>query len=265
MIYDFHNDAERYFTYQYLHSKDYIVPLVKQYIINKKKLRVLEIGSAEAGVLKAFTELGHDCVGVEISESRVNLAKRFMNEEFVKGLVNFFDSDIFKVTSEDLGGKFDLIILKDVIEHIHGRKRLFDKFKDLINSDGIIFIAMPPWCMPFGGHQQMLHNKFYSRFPYFHLLPMALTKLLLKLDKYPYIEAWEDIKQTRISINGFIKESKKSGFEILNTEYYLINPNYKYKFNLQPRKQFKFISLIPYFRDFLTTTVYFVIKMKKTV
>jgi len=263
MVYDFHNDAERYFNYQYLHSKEYIVPLVKEYLDFSQKLRILEIGSAEAGVLKAFTELGHDCVGVEISESRVNLAKRFMKKEFDEGQIHFYDSDVFNVKIEDLGGKFDLIILKDVIEHIHNRKILFDKFKEFLKPDGLVFIAMPPWCMPFGGHQQMLFNKLYSRMPYFHLLPMKFTKLLLKWDKYPHIENWIDIKATRISINGFHNEAKLNGFKINKAIYYFINPNYKFKFNLQPREQSKIIASIPWLRDFFTTTAYFLIETEK--
>jgi len=263
MVYDFHNDAERYFNYQYLHSKEYIVPLVNQYLDFSQKLRILEIGSAEAGVLKAFTELGHDCVGVEISESRVNLAKRFMKTEFDAGQIQFFDSDVFKVNVEDLGGKFDLIILKDVIEHIPHRDMLFEKFKEFLKPKGFVFIAMPPWRMPFGGHQQMLHNKLYSRLPYFHLLPMWFTKLLLKWDKYPYIEDWEDIKSTRISINGFQKEAKATGFSIRKAIYYFINPNYKFKFNLKPREQSNIIASIPWLRDFFTTTVYYLIEIKK--
>ncbi len=263
MVYDFHNDAERYFNYQYLHSKEYIVPLVDKYLDFSQKLRILEIGSAEAGVLKAFTELGHSCVGVEISESRVNLAKRFMKTEFEAGQIHFFDQDVFKVNVEALGGKFDLIILKDVIEHIHNRKILFEKVKEFLKPNGFVFIAMPPWHMPFGGHQQMLTNKLYSRMPYFHLLPMWFTKLLLKWDKYPYIDDWEDIKATQISINGFHREANSNGFTIRKAIYYFINPNYKFKFNLNPRVQNKFIASIPWIRDFFTTTVYFLIENKK--
>lgn len=261
-MYDFHNDVNTYFNYQYQHSRDYIVPLTKSFLNFDRKLRVLEIGSAEAGVLKAFTELGHECVGVEISNSRVDNAKNLMEKEIKEGLVRFFASDIFKISVEELGGKFDLIVLKDVIEHIHGREKLYDKFKELLSLDGVVFIAMPPWRMPFGGHQQMLHNKIYSRMPYFHLLPMWFTKLLLKWDKYPHIDAWEDIRQTRITINGFKKEIKNNGFEIIHSIFYLINPNYKFKFNLKPRKQNKIIASIPYLRDFFTTTVYFIIKQK---
>ncbi|MEI6695976.1 MAG: methyltransferase domain-containing protein [Bacteroidota bacterium] len=263
MVFDFHYDKERYFNYQYLHSKEYIVPLVNQYLDFSQKLRILEIGSAEAGVLKAFTELGHDCVGVEISETRVNLAKHFMKTEFEAGQVKFYDNDVFNVSVDELGGKFDLIILKDVIEHIHHREVLYNKFKEFLKPQGFVFIAMPPWNMPFGGHQQMLKSKFHSRFPYFHLLPMWFTKLLLKWGHDPYISEWEDLKRTQISINGFQREAKLNGFKISKAIYYFINPNYKFKFNLQPREQSRFIASIPWLRDFFTTTVYYLIETEK--
>jgi 2-polyprenyl-3-methyl-5-hydroxy-6-metoxy-1,4-benzoquinol methylase len=263
MVFDFHNDKERYFNYQYLHSQEYIVPLVNQYLDFSQKLRILEIGSAEAGVLKAFTELGHECVGVEINEERVNLAKRFMKKEYETGQIQFFDSDIFKVNIEELGGKFDLIILKDVIEHIHHREILFKTFKDFLKPEGFVFIAMPPWCMPFGGHQQMISNKLLCRMPYFHLLPMWFTKFLLKWGKDNFVEEWEDLKATRISINGFYREAKSNGFKVTKAVYYFINPNYKFKFNLKPREQNKIIASIPWFRDFFTTAAYFLIEKEK--
>ncbi len=260
MVYDFHSDSERYFNYQYLHSKEYIVPVAQQYLDFNQKLRILEIGSAEAGVLKAFTELGQSCVGIEISEHRVSLAKNLMKDEYESGLVSFYATDVFDINVDQVGGKFDFIILKDVIEHIHGREKVYMKFQEFLKPNGYVFIAMPPWCMPFGGHQQMLQNKWYSKFPYFHLLPMFITKQLLIWDKEPNLDFWEDIKTTRISINGFKKEAKLNGFETTKSEFWFINPNYKFKFNLTPRRLPKLIGIIPWLRDFFTTTVYFLIK-----
>ena len=48
-------------------------------------MRILEIGSVEAGVLKAFTEQGHDCTGIELSKSRVEHAKFFMKKKLKDG------------------------------------------------------------------------------------------------------------------------------------------------------------------------------------
>ena len=45
-----------------------------------------------------------------------------MAKEVEKGFVNFISEDIFDIDPNKLPHKFDLIILKDVIEHIHQEK-----------------------------------------------------------------------------------------------------------------------------------------------
>ena len=52
---------------------------------------------------------------------------------------------------------------------------------------------------------------------------------------------------------------KNSGLKVLNKQHYLINPIYKYKFGLQPRKQLGFITQIPFLRNFVTTCVYYTV------
>jgi hypothetical protein len=66
-----------------------------------------------------------------------------------------------------------------------------------------------------------------------------------------------EIKDTQITIERFERIVKASGLRVLYKEHYLINPIYKYKFGLQPRKQFGLITHIPFFRNFMTTCVYY--------
>lgn len=123
-MFDFHKDKEVYFSIQYRTSKEYIIPFVESVIRSDIQLQVLEIGCAEAGVLKAFTELGHICTGIELSKARVELAKEFMKTEMEAGQVRFLNKNIYDIDIEkDIGHQFDLIILKDVIEHIHDQQK----------------------------------------------------------------------------------------------------------------------------------------------
>jgi hypothetical protein len=69
-----------------------------------------------------------------------------------------------------------------------------------------------------------------------------------------------EIKDTGISIERFEKIVLQSNYTIPAKTFYLINPIYKYKFGLQPRKQFKLIASIPFLRNFFTTCVYYLIK-----
>ena len=116
--------------------------------------------------------------------------------------------------------------------------------------------------MPFGGHQQVCSNKWLANFPYYHLLPTFLYKGILKLFKEPYYTIKEllDIKKTGISIERFERIVKKNKFKTIKKKFFLFNPIYKYKFGINPRKQYNLIAKMPYLRNFLTTAVYYLIE-----
>jgi len=262
-MYDFHQDKKRYFTIQKEVTEQYIIPFIGEHFDIAKKQNVLEIGSAEAGVLKAFTSLGHKCLGIELAENRVKLAKQFMAEDMEKGLVSFLSEDIYKINPDtDLENKFDLIILKDVIEHIHNQEKFIPLLKKFLTKNGKVFFAFPPWYMPFGGHQQVAKNKFLSKLPYFHLLPMFMYKAILKMFGIApqQVEGLAEVKETGITIERFERIVKQSGFKITKKKFYLFNPIYKWKFGIKPKKQFAFIAAIPYLRNFFTFGTYYLVE-----
>lgn len=263
-MYEFHTDKPRYFKMQADNARQYVVPFVEKYKPITPGMRVLEIGCAEAGVLKAFIEKGCVAVGVELEEDRLVLAREFMKEEMEKGLISFVSKDIYKVDIEkELHGKFDIIVLKDVIEHIHDQKKLIAWMKSFLNPGGVIFFGFPPWQMPFGGHQQLMTNKWMAKIPYFHLLPMPMYKWVLKMGKQG-VEGFAEIKETGISIERFERIVKETGYKVANKTHYLINPIYTYKFGWKPKKQLGLISAIPWMRNFFTTCVYYLITDNST-
>lgn len=262
-MFDFHSDKSTYFNYQYRTAKEFIIPFLEESYELKPDQKVLEIGCAEAGVLKAFTERGHECVGIELSAGRVTLAKQFMEEEVKANQIRFIVKNIYDIDIEtDIGHKFDLVILKDVIEHIPNQELFLNKLKDFLTPNGKVFFGFPPWQMPFGGHQQMCTKKIMSTLPYFHLLPMKVYKALLKAAGEPEktINGLVEIKETGISIERFESIVKKENYTQLRRQFFLFNPIYKYKFNLKPRTQFPFFSALPVFRNFVTTCAYYLIK-----
>jgi SAM-dependent methyltransferase len=259
-MYNFHSDSDWYFQMQKLDCEEYIIPFIEEVYSFKSTSRVLEIGCGSAGVLSAFLERGHQGVGVELNINACEEARRRLSKFVESGQLILLSKDIHSVEPEtEMRGKFDIIVLKDVIEHIHGQERLMNRMKSYLNSGGVIFLGFPPWQMPFGGHQQMCGNKFLSHLPYFHLLPMTLYKGILKIFKEnpePFVE----IKETGISIERFEKIAKKGSYRIVNERHYLINPVYKYKFNMKERKQAAIIRSIPYFRNFVTTSVFYILR-----
>ncbi|MFV1883736.1 MAG: class I SAM-dependent methyltransferase [Balneola sp.] len=264
-MFDFHSDKSTYFNYQYKTAKEYIIPFLEDCFELKSDFKVLEIGCAEAGVLKAFTELGHECVGIELSAGRVNLAQQFLAEEVKANQIRFIIKNIYDIDVEaDIGHKFDLVILKDVIEHIHNQELFIGKLKDFLTPQGKVFFGFPPWQMPFGGHQQVSTVKFLSFLPYYHLLPMKLYKKFLRFfgENEQKINGLVEIKETGISIERFERIFKKEGYTQLRRQFFLFNPIYKYKFNLKPRVQFKLLSAIPVFRNFVSTCAYYLIEIR---
>lgn len=257
-----HKDEQVRYDQQVENSANYVLPFIEK----TKKLvpgtRVLEIGCGEGGVLTPFIEKGCYCVGVDLNQLRIDLANRFLlqavaNEQAAFLYKNVYDKDFL----EKYKNYFDVIILKDTIEHIPEQEKFVPYIKQLLRQDGQIFFGFPPWYMPFGGHQQLCEGKLPSKLPYYHILPKPLYMRLLKMmgEDEGVRRELSEVYDTRISIERFEKIIKDSGLIIFQKQHYLINPIYKYKFGLEPRKQWDVISAIPFLRNFLTTCVYYTV------
>jgi 2-polyprenyl-3-methyl-5-hydroxy-6-metoxy-1,4-benzoquinol methylase len=186
-----------------------------------------------------------------------------MKDELEAGKISFINRNIYDIDVEkDLPYRFDLIILKDVIEHIPQQEKFMQRLHDFLADDGKVFFGFPPWQMPVGGHQQICRSKFLSLLPYYHLLPMFLYVAILKLFGEPQhvVRELREIKQTGISIERFERICKKENYSILKKRFYLINPIYEYKFKMKVRVQWTFIAAIPWLRNFFTTAVYYLVK-----
>ncbi len=259
-MYEFHGDKRRYFDMTHKVTVGHIIPFLQSNWSFPADMRVLEIGCGEAGVLKAFTDLGFQCTGIELEESRLEFAREFMQAELAEGKVQFLNKDIYDVVPEsDLGTRFDLIILKDVIEHIPDQARFMPQLHRFLKPGGRVFFAFPPWQMPYGGHQQVLPQKWASKMPYYHLLPGGLYPAALKAlgVQSNGIKTMEEIRSTGISIERFLRICSKSDFSIAGKKFYLFNPIYEYKFGIKPRTQLGVVGAIPFLRNFVTMGVYY--------
>lgn len=265
MSFEFHKNRELYFNQQFENAENYIIPFINSQLSLENNTSVLEIGCGEGGILKAFLQKGCVVTGIDLSENKIENANKFFSKEIKSGQANFICKDIYEIDfDKELNSKFDLIILKDTLEHIHNQEKLLEFIKVFLKPNGIIFLAFPAWQMPFGGHQQMCDNKFVSLMPYIHLFPNFIYTSILKLfgENENKIGVLLEIKDTGISIERFEKIIFNLKYKIENRLLYFINPNYKIKFNLKPRRLNGIISRIPYFRNFFTTTCYYLIKIK---
>lgn len=260
-MFDFHKNRKLYFDIQVWNTEKHVIPFIEKYIPLNKRTRVLEIGCGEGGVLKAFINAGCTGAGVELEEGRIQTGSAWLSREIADKKIVFLSNDIHEVDPHDkiLGGQFDLIILKDVIEHIHDQPKLIHRLKLFLKPEGMIFLGFPPWQMPFGGHQQMCRNKLLSRLPYYHLLPAFAYRAILQRFNEPVTELME-IRQTRISIEKFERILKKQEYEVVSSVHFLINPIYEWKFRWKPRKQYSLLRALPYIRNYFTTSVYYLVR-----
>jgi len=266
MAFDFHKDKERYYKMQTENAVEYMLPFIEQEFPLTKGMKVLEIGCAEGGVIKAFIDRGCIGYGVELSPARLAKAKENLAQEESEGKAFLINKNIYDVDfEEEMQGQFDLIVLKDVVEHIFDQNKLMHQLRDFLKPGGYIFFGFPPWQMPFGGHQQVAKSKILSKVPYIHLFPAPLYKGILKAFNEPERTVTElmEIKETGISIERFERICQQNHYSIKQRTYYLINPIYTYKFKMRAVKQLSPISAIPWVRNFVTTCMYYLVKKEE--
>ena len=261
------NISERH-RQQVENSRNYVLPFIEEVLPIMPGMKVLEVGCDAGGVLEPFMEKGAVVMGVDLSPNPIGKAQEIYGEEIEQGKAEFKVQDVYEESFvEAHTAYFDLIILKDTIEHIPNQERMIPHLKSLVAPKGKIFFGFPPWYMPFGGHQQICTQKYLSVLPYFHILPKPLYKGVLALggEQKRVIGALMEIKDTGISIERFERILSQSNLSVTHKTHFLINPIYLYKFGLKARKQAPWVSAIPFFRNFVTTCVWYVVEKTSRV
>lgn len=257
-----HTDYARYFRESEESCEKYYLPYLKEYtsLILKYDTRVLEVGCGLGGNLAPFARKGCDVSGVDIDPQSIDKAKDLFDKCGLNGTFTCCDIHDYKADCA-----FQLIMLHDAIEHIKEKKCLMARLRELLTEDGVLYIAFPAWCMPFGGHQQVARTKFVSRCPFIHLLPKGLFVWLLRRFGEPkvVVQDFLNIRQTRMSVQTFEELCNDMGLEIIHRRLYLINPHYEIKFGMKPRTLWRAISAIPYFRDFFSTSCHYLVRERK--
>lgn len=252
-----YSNRQLYFNEMRQTTTKHVIPWIAK-SMNLNGARVLEMGSGEGGNLPPFLDLDCEVVGVDKNTARISQASKLIRDVSRNEKLVLINEDVMKLSPTQTG-KFDLIVLKDFIEHID-QEAFIPHMKQFLNTTGKIFIGFPPWQMPFGGHQQVCTNRF-SRIPWIHLLPAPLYLGYLKLMGEPEDSRNDlaEIIQYGISIEKLRKFLVSTGLKVEREQQYFINPGYESKFNLRPRKQLALLAGIPFLRNFATTCCYMLV------
>ena len=255
-------DREQYFEEQSYTTEKYVIPYIGGLMQITAGCKVVEIGCGDGGNLKPFLDRGCLVTGIDLSDWKILQAEKLLENHPLKANLQLINKNIYEI-KEDNNYKFDLVVLRDTLEHIPNQDLFLEHLKLFLRPNGKVFIAFPPWRMPFGGHQQMCQSNFLSILPYFHIFPNATYRFILKLfgESQSLIDGLLEVKKTGISIQEFQQIVFKRCYKIEKQTYYLINPNYEIKFKLKPRILPDILN-IPHIRDFFVTELYAVISLK---
>ncbi len=118
----------------------------------KKDSKILEIGCGRGMLCKSFYDSGYkNITGIDLSEGDIDIAKKtFVEINFISG-----DADIFLETTSD---KYDLVILKAVLEHVE-KKNIGPMLKSIsknLADQGKIIIDVPNMNWFFATHERYL-------------------------------------------------------------------------------------------------------------
>ena len=257
-----HTDRKIYFKESSNTSREFYIPYIEQVHDISGRERILEIGCGEGGNLYPFSQLGCRVTGIDIASCRVKEAQQYFRENHSDG--SFLQGDFLEVPVPDREADlYDVILLHDVIEHIADKQAFLSHIKGFLKKDGVLFVAFPAWQMPFGGHQQICRNRAASKIPFVHLLPYTWYAFFLRhvaCEKADTVHELLDIRKCRTSIECFESVMESCRYHVLNRQLWLVNPHYKQKFHLHPRKLSPFVSRIKYLRDFFSTSCFYLLQ-----
>ena len=235
--------AEKHYEEQIRHTKEYLIPYLDRHLPDWRQYQILEVGCAEGGFLSVLRELGVNAVGVELEPDRVETARR---------RDPLLQIEVGDITDSALAAKwpphFDLIVMRDVIEHVPERDAAFANLSRLLKPGGYLYVTFPPRFSAFAGHQQN-GRTILKRFPYLHLLPDFAIRFLGQIfgESKALIAAVIHNFRTGLTIRRFENLYNEHEFTPVVQELFWIRPVFKIRFGLTPRR----FPNIPFFREFL--------------
>ena len=251
-------DRERYFEALAETSRAYYRPYISRFRALPPGAAVLEVGCGEGGNLLPFAEAGFSVTGIDISPAKIRNARSFFEKRDMDG--TFEVRDFLDPADFPDMPVYDLILVHDVIEHIEPpyKALFFARLKRFLRPGGLVFWGFPAWQMPFGGHQQICRSKACT-LPFLHLLPKRLYESYLKAFKEDpeTIRDLMSICRSRMTVERFEKLCRQEGFRIEDRILWLVNPHYKAKFGLKPRRLPRFFAALPGIRNFLSTSCFY--------
>lgn len=142
--------------------------------------RILEIGCGTGGNLKMLSSYGR-VDAIEMNPDAVALVQKEHGDSIrvMQG--------VLPGVSADMLGKYDLVCMFDVLEHIADESAALKDVRSLLNSTGKLIVTVPAYGWLWGTHDEFLHHK--RRYTLHHL-EQGLKASGLSPLKLSYFNTW---------------------------------------------------------------------------
>jgi len=163
------------------HTLGYDHQLALAELAKMAPLRLLEIGCADGQFLERASLLGHETTGIDFSEEDILSARR-------RG-VNAHVGDIAEVrTMESSTGKFDLIALFQVIEHLRDPSKVFEEILEIAEPGAVVMVGCPSDLRysRVHSHRERIERSDFWDYPPQHLLRWTPRSLVTFLQRFNF-------------------------------------------------------------------------------
>ena len=233
---DFPDWTTYYWNYQYQLTIDELIPRLSEWGVWTEGVRILDVGCGDAGATCALAESGARVAGLDIEPRRLEVAReraRARGLDFSLAVADITDPS----TLGDFGGPWDLILFRDVLEHIPDVDATLQQCTRRLAERGAIVVIYPPYWSPYGGHQQTLRTRPrfglpWAKLPFVHWLPLPLWRSLADAGSVGS-EEWEDIsvvRRARLTIGGVARRARRHGLEVSRSRRYLLRPTFRLRY-----------------------------------
>lgn len=247
-----------YWEFQRALTATYIVPWLERRGALPREGRLLEVGAGEGGCLTALTEAtGLPGVGVELSESRTHTARAIAAARGDASL-SFQSGDITsQEVAETLPAPFALVLLRDVIEHVHEPARALANVASLLAPGGYAVVSFPPYPSPFGAHQQILGPR-WLKLPWIQLLPGFPWLVAKGEPREGVVREILDIRRCGLTMHAFERAARAAPLRIVERRAYLLRPAFRFRYGMKPVSG-GWIGSVPLLRELVTTGVWYLL------
>lgn len=225
-----HPRTTRNWISQFKLAQGTLIPWLASRGVSCHGAAVAEIGCAEGGVLMACVDAGASyALGTDIQGELLRTVTTKCAS--IAGYhVELTEHDvIYEEIPEQWHGRFDIVMLRDVIEHLDDTSIALRNIKRLLKPGGVLLVTFPPYTSPFGGHQQLLDSRM-AKLPFIHMLPRSIFQRFINKTTTVNKEEVERLAVIRLSADRVRTSATAEGFEILDQRYFALRPVFRWKY-----------------------------------